>query len=451
MKMKKLIGALLLLALLASCGGKAEEDRTETNLPDGTSQVTETGKPENQNPETENSETEKTEPQNNGELFDFVMDKWKSGETETLYPYLSDEMTALCDSDTIKRMFEGITDTFGAIAASDEPKITAVDGIDVYSSTVRLEHADADVTLSLKGTKIYGFSYDVRFNGEFDVTHAGIRQHYFLLNGLNAVYTCAENSERAPAVLMISGSGPSDYNGTIGMLVPMEDMAQKLAEQGISSLRLEKRTLRYASDFKATDGIEEEYFKDCRAALSYLKEQEGTDGVYLLGYSLGGQIAAALAAEDDSIAGMVLLMSTARHLADILCDQYTAAEPLGAEVFAQYRDAAKAQADGAATGQYYFGATDAYWASYNALDTIESIRIAAIPTAIINSTGDNQIFDADISLWSDSFSKDENVTLTVFDDMSHFGYKIDTRDTSLLYKAAEMPDELIEAIVQAIR
>ncbi len=445
MKIKKLIGALLFFTLLTSGCGNAEKDRIEPNPTDSVSQVTETGETE-----TENLGTEKTEPQNSGEMFEFVMDKWKNGGTEALYPYFSDEMTALCDSDTIVHMFEGITDIFGEIVAYNEPEITVGGGIGVYSSTVQLENADVDISLSLKGTKIYGFYSDARFTGEFDVTREGIREHYFLLNGLNAVYTCAENSERTPAVLMISGSGPSDYNGTVGMLSPMEDIAFKLAEQGISSLRFEKRTYRFAGDFKATDGIEEEYLTDCRAALAYLKELKQTDGVYLLGLSLGGQIAASLASEDDGIAGMILYMSTARHLADILCDQYTAAEPLRAEEFARYRDAAKVQADSTASGQYYFGASDAYWASYNKLNTIESIRTAAIPTAIINSTADNQIFTADISLWSESFSNDENVTLTVFDDMSHFGYKIDTRDQSQLYKAAEMPGELIGAIVKAI-
>lgn len=445
MKIKKLIGVLLFLALLTSGCGNTEKDRIDPNPTDGVSQVTETGETETGNPETE-----KMEPQNSREMFNFVMDKWKNGDTEALYPYFSDEMMALCDTDTVVRMFEGITDTFGEIVANNEPEITAVDGMDVYSSTVRLENADVAISLSLKGTKIYGFYSDVCFTGEFDVTRAGIREHYFLLNGLNAVYTRAENSEKAPAVLMISGSGPSDYNGSVGMLSPMEDMALRLAEQGISSLRFEKRTYRFAGDFKATDGIEVEYLTDCRTALAYLKELNQTDGVYLLGHSLGGQIAAVLASEDDGIAGMILYMSTARHLADIICDQYTAAEPLRAEEFARYRDTAKAQADGTASGQYYFGASDAYWASYNRLNTIESIRNAAIPTAIINSTGDNQIFTEDISLWSESFSDDENVTLTVFDDMSHFGYKIDTRDQSQLYKAAEMPDELIDAIVKAI-
>lgn len=302
MRIKRIIGALLLLALLTSCGGNAEKDPIEPNLPADTSQVTEaeraetekteaektkaeeagTEKSEAEKAETEKSEAENEEPENSREMFDFVMDKWKTSDTEVLYSYLSDEMLSLCDRDTIVYMFESITETFGEIVSNSEPQMIAFNGIDVYSSTVRLENADVDISLSLKDSKIYGFSRDIRFTGEFDVTHGSIREHYFLLNGLNAVYTCSESSESAPAVLLISGSGPCDYNETVGLLSPMEDLALGLAGHGISSLRLEKRTLRFFNDFNATDGIEEEYFNDCRAALAYLKELDNTDGVYLL-------------------------------------------------------------------------------------------------------------------------------------------------------------------------
>ena len=38
----------------------------------------------------------------------------------------------------------------------------------------------------------------------------------------------------------------------------------------------------------------------------------------------------------------------------------------------------------------------------------------------------------------------ENVTIHVYEDMSHFGYKIDTKDTTALYKKADFPVELLE-------
>lgn len=513
MKKENIFGALLLLALLTACGGNAEKNRLEQGTTPADplhvtgAENTETENVENDNEENDNRENDNEEngnkkndngengseendngesgneendneergigendneendntgpadtelgnrkPENNRELFDFIMVKWETGDTETLSPYLSDEMLSLCGEDTVTCMLESLTDTFGKIVEKQQPQVTAVSGIDVYSAALRLEHADVDLTLSLKDTQICGIVHNIRFSGEFDVIKGDVHAHYFLLNGLNAVYTWAGNGESAPAVLMISGSGPNDYNATTGMLSPMEDLALGLAEHGISSLRFEKRTFRFPNEFQAVYGIEDEYLKDCRAALSYLKEEQNADKVYLLGHSLGGQIAAALAAEDDRVDGMILLMSTARHLADICCDQYTALDPSRAEEFAGYRDSAKAQTGEGALGQSaYFGASDAYWASYNTLDTIENIRTAGIPTAIINSTEDLQIFDEDLSLWAESFSADENVTLTVFDDMSHLGYKIDTRDHTQLYRAAEMPGELIDIIVQSVR
>ncbi len=440
MKIKSFICALLLLSLLTSCSTATKKD-TDTSQASDALQTS-----------ANDTTAERSEPpKDNGEMFDFVMDKWKSGDAEELYEYLSDEMTSLLDKDALAQIFIDMTDTFGEVESVDKPEISASDGIDIYSSTVHLKNADVSIQLSLNDTKIYGIIQNVRFTSEFDVQQNNATEHYFLLNGLNAVYTRAGDGN-SPAVLLISGSGPCDYNETVGMLTPMRDIALSLAEHGISSLRLEKRTLRFSDDFKATDGLEQEYFEDCRAALAYLKDLETTDSIYLLGHSLGGQIAAALAAEDSSVDGMILLMSSARSLADIACDQYAAIYPDRAEEFAQYRDAAKAQTVGAAQGKYYyFGTTDAYWASYNAIDTVQNIRSASIPTKIINSTYDTQTFPVDISLWQDEFGSDSNISLTVFDDISHFGYKIDVNNTAQLYKNTELPAELIDSIVNSIK
>lgn len=439
MKSKALIWTWLLAALLAILLASCSTDTKEpapSPAPDAS--VTDTT-------------AAASEPQTNGELFAFVMDQWKAGDTGELYAYLSDEIASLLDKDAVARMLRDMTDAFGEITSVGTPEIAASDGMELYSFTVRLKNADVSMQLSLKDARIYGISQDVRFTSAFDVQQEHATEHYFLLNGLNAVYTCATD-EKAPAVLLISGSGPCDYNETVGMLTPMKDIAQSLAERGISSLRLEKRTLRFAEAFKATDGLEQEYFEDCRAALAYLKGLETIDGIYLLGHSLGGQIVAALAAQDDSVDGMILLMSSARSLADIACDQFTAMYPDRAAEFAQYRDAAKAQTHETAQGTaYYFGASDAYWASYRTIDTVQNIRAAAIPTKIINSTYDTQSFPADIRLWQDAFDGDSTVSLTVFEDLSHFGYKIDVNAPAQLYQPVELPVELADSIAEIIQ
>ena len=264
---------------------------------------------------------------------------------------------------------------------------------------------------------------------------------------LDAVYTYADDGERHPTVLIIPGSGPCDSDGSLGVLKPYEDIAMGLASDGINSLRVEKRTFRYAQNFKPEYGIEQEYLEDMAAALAYLREVPQTGEIYLLGHSLGGQIAAELAARDGNIAGVITFNSSARHLADIAADQFCAANPEKSAEYRRYAAAAK-DADnssdhGNCRGYYYFGATDCWWASYNQLNVAQSLKNAAVPVLIINSTFDFQSFEADIELWQQLFGADPLVKIQVWDDISHIGYRIDLRSADAINKKAEFPDELI--------
>ena len=87
------------------------------------------------------------------------------------------------------------------------------------------------------------------------------------------------------------------------------------------------------------------------------------------------------------------------------------------------------------------GADDYYWVSYNQLNTIANINDANVRTLIINSTYDNQIFQADRDMWNAELAEKDNVTIHIYDDISHFGYKIDTKTT--IYKRVDFPEELL--------
>ncbi|MGI6716944.1 MAG: hypothetical protein ACOX3X_07115 [Eubacteriales bacterium] len=70
---------------------------------------------------------------------------------------------------------------------------------------------------------------------------------------------------------------------------------------------------------------------------------------------------------------------------------------------------------------------------------------------IINSLTDNQSFPEDLELWEKELSDAEQFTVKVYDDISHYGYKIDTNNTASLYKPAEFPTELIEDYLSIIK
>lgn len=87
------------------------------------------------------------------------------------------------------------------------------------------------------------------------------------------MYTYVNDGNPHPAVLLIAGSGPSDYNETIGILAPFEDIALGLAENGINSLRVDKRTFNYASDFSIDYGIKDEYLMIATPQLNFCESK----------------------------------------------------------------------------------------------------------------------------------------------------------------------------------
>ena len=433
--MKKFILALIVITVILCGCGKVTEDGTQTVGNSGTTNG--------------NVSEQLPEPSSNDELYTLLIDSLKSGNFDGLYQFAGDNIKVLMTEDDFAYMLSSLYNIGGGLV-TDEHTVSVGDNGDTYTAALTFNNMTADLTVVINNVKIDVFVRNIYFDNTFELTHDGITERYFVFENdgfkLNAVYTYASSGETGTAVLLISGSGPSDYNETVGILTPFEDIARALAEQGISSLRFDKRTLNYASEFTAKAGHDEEYFSDCNAAIEYLMGQEGVTEVSLLGHSLGGQIAAKLAEERDDVASMVLLNSSSRHLADILADQYTALDPANKATYLAYADSAKNASAGSLLGQYYYGVSDYYWASYNLLDTVESVKSSGIPTLIINSRADQQSFDEDIKLWEDALGDSENVTIYIDREISHFGYVFDGDAASEIYHLHDMPGLLTDMI-----
>lgn len=116
-----------------------------------------------------------------------------------------------------------------------------------------------------------------------------------------------------------------------------------------------------------------------------------------------------------------------------------------------YAETAKNATASSAKGYYYYSASDYYWVSYNQIDTVQNISNANIKTLIINSKFDKQSFDEDLNLWSTLFSDFANISICVYDDISHFGYKIDTTDSSSIYTQVDFPGKIISAFTDFIK
>jgi uncharacterized protein len=139
--------------------------------------------------------------------------------------------------------------------------------------------------------------------------------------------TLPKSKKPVPAVVLVHGSGPHDEDETIGPNKPFKDLAAGLSSQGIAVLRYQKRTFAYGAELakQRTISVREEVIDDALEALKFLRKQKGIDDsrVFLLGHSLGATLAPAIAAEDNHLAGVILLAGSPRNFADVIEEQLT--------------------------------------------------------------------------------------------------------------------------------
>ena len=135
-----------------------------------------------------------------------------------------------------------------------------------------------------------------------------------------------------PVVLIIAGSGPTDRNGNNPDGAAHNDvllwLAKDLANQGIASLRYDKRGIA-ASRNAALDERNlrvEQYAQDAAAWTHWLRSKRRFGQIFLVGHSEGALVAS-LAAPLCKAAGLALLEGAGRPLDDLLRQQISTRLP----------------------------------------------------------------------------------------------------------------------------
>lgn len=110
-----------------------------------------------------------------------------------------------------------------------------------------------------------------------------------------------------PAVLLLSGSGPQDRDGTIHGHRPLKVLAEHLARRGIAVLRTDDRGVGESTGDFSVCTIED-FASDARAALAFLRTRREIDArrIGVVGASEGGLVAG-LAAVDGGAAFVATL------------------------------------------------------------------------------------------------------------------------------------------------
>jgi len=124
-----------------------------------------------------------------------------------------------------------------------------------------------------------------------------------------------------PGLVLVPGSGQVDRDENAKKLPinAFKEIAHHLADQGIATLRYDKRGVGASGGHFWETGFYDNV-ADAMAAIHYLRMHENIrkNQVFVLGHSEGAVIATRLAANDPELAGAVLLAGTAQSGEDVL-------------------------------------------------------------------------------------------------------------------------------------
>ena len=127
---------------------------------------------------------------------------------------------------------------------------------------------------------------------------------------------------RLPAVVLVSGSGPTDRDEFVAGIPIFAQLANALADAGYLVVRYDERGAGQSGGRQESATIEE-FAVDARAVVSYLTKRRDVDPkrISLVGYGEGGWIALAVAARDEKIAAIGLIATPSTTGTELVLEQ----------------------------------------------------------------------------------------------------------------------------------
>ena len=128
-----------------------------------------------------------------------------------------------------------------------------------------------------------------------------------------------------PTLVLITGSGPQDRDETIFGCKPFLDITRRLTEAGFAVFRYDDRGVGKSTGVFLASSITD-FVHDAEAVVAALRGNKSVKAqrIFLVGHSEGSYIAAKVASQDRSIAGVVSLAGPAFGMDRVVLDQMDA-------------------------------------------------------------------------------------------------------------------------------
>ncbi|MFG3522938.1 alpha/beta hydrolase family protein [Nocardia nova] len=271
---------------------------------------------------------------------------------------------------------------------------------------------------------------------------------------------------RHPAVVLLSGGGPFDRDGTAGANKTMKDIAWGLATGGIVVLRFDKPSHLEAArggnwaDITPTA----DYVPPAVAAVRALRARADVDPcrIFVLGHSMGGRYAPRVAAAEPAIAGVILLAAdtqpmqraavrVARYLTAVAPESARAVLPDPEELLVQAERVERADlSESTPAGELPLGLAAGTWLDLREYDPVATALAARKPMFIAQGGRDYQVTVADdLAGWRQAFDGGGDVDIRVYESDDHMFFAGSGPSTPSDYEAPQHVDEAVVADVAA--
>jgi len=233
----------------------------------------------------------------------------------------------------------------------------------------------------------------------------------------------AGTTDRLPAVISITGSGPQDRDEQI-TIVPggyrlFRQIADTLGKRGIAMLRMDDRGVGASGGSFAT-ADSRDFANDIRAGVSYLRTRADVDParIFLAGHSEGGSIAPMVAVEEPALAGIVLMAGPGRTGREIVRFQRRYAIEHDTTLSPSRRRALLAGMDSSVNVTMKSTRWLTFFATYDPLATARQVKV---PVLLLQGGDDQQVIAAEMPLLEKAFRDGGNrdVTARVFPGLNH--------------------------------
>ena len=238
-------------------------------------------------------------------------------------------------------------------------------------------------------------------------------------------------STSPPIVVMVHGSGALDRNETVMANAPFLDLSRQLAEQGISSLRYDKRTAVYPETVSTMD---DETILDALSAISLARTY--SNNVFLLGHSLGAMLAPEIATRTN-LQGIIMMAAPARDLSEVIDEQLSYLVP-----------ADSAESIKQTTIEQLRQQSPHYLQPQHQVETAQSL---SLPMLIMQGGRDYQVTMRDFDLWRDALKEHPRVLFADYPALNHLFLPGEGKSSPQEYATpGTIPAEVTDAIAKFI-